>query len=175
MAMSPRSLPTQTGCRRLHAHDIPNGHPVRRFQEYFLAKRRADGCLHREDFDTLDVVQIMPLMQILELVEPETYRYRLFGTAMADLIGCDLTGQHLQDIVDPRVLHLRLAEISDARTCNTPVYSTSELGFPEREFITVIRGMFPGCMAGRDLIFFPTAPADTQLTSPSTPVLPAGR
>ena len=105
----------------------------------------------------------MPWMQILERIEGQTYRYRLFGTAMAGLIGHDLTGQRLQDVVEPGVLQLRLAEIGDALTGNAPVYSTSELAFPGHEFISVIRGLFPGSMAGRDLVFFPTAPVGTGL------------
>lgn len=94
---------------------------------------------------------------------------------MAGLIGTDLTGQYPQDIVEPDVLRLRLAEINDACANNTPVYSTSVLAFPGREFITVIRGLFPGSMEGRDLIYFPTAPLSAGRTGPPTPILPAGR
>lgn len=175
MAISPRSLPTQTNCRRLQAHEVPQGHPVRRLEAYFLAKRRPDGRLHRDDFDPLDIFEIMPWMQILELDECRAYRYRLFGTAMAGLIGTDLTGQRLQDVVEPDVLELRLTEISDAFTGNAPVYSTSELAFPGREFITVIRGLFPGSKDGQDLVFFPTAPVDTGRTGQPAPISPVGR
>lgn len=153
-----RPVPPQTNYRRVSADELPDGHPVGRFHDYYLANRDRDGWLQRSAFDPLDIFTIMPWLQILEETEPDLYRYRLCGTQVCRLLNADLTGRLMRDIVDDRVHAVRLAEIDDAWAAGEPVFSASELNFPRREFITVIRGLFPGQHDGRRILFFPVAP-----------------
>lgn len=159
-------LPTRVNYRRLDETEIPANHPVRCFQKYFDDHKRTDGILYREDFDPLHIIEIMPWMQILEEFEPDDYKYRLFGTAAADMLNADLTGKRLRDIVSPAIHQTRLKEIQDTFFQTRPIYSYSELNFESREFIRVYRGMFPGQMTTTKLVYFITAPIETDMSVP---------
>ncbi|MBT5263566.1 MAG: PAS domain-containing protein [Rhodospirillaceae bacterium] len=156
-------IPPQSNYRRLDSSDIPDGHPVSGFGAYFLSTRRDDGKLHRADFDPLELVRLMPWLQILEPAGQSDFRYRLSGTLVVDMLKADLTGKMLSQIVDREVMDVRRGEIQDVFSTHAPVFSVSELNFPGREFVTVYRGLFPGASDTGDLVFFITAPVDARV------------
>jgi hypothetical protein len=85
-------LPSRPPLRRLH-HLLRHWHVL-----------RADRTLPQPaDFDILDIPQLFGHLHVVEVYEgaPTRFRFRLFGTRIADLGGRDLTGRWVSDIPPP--------------------------------------------------------------------------
>jgi len=79
---------------------------VRRLNAWWLAHRRADCIPDRGDFDPEAVKPLLPNLFIAEAEHaPFRVRYRLVGTKAVGVIGFDITGRYLDDLlgVDPGV------------------------------------------------------------------------
>ena len=72
--------------------------------DYWL-DRLVDGSLpSRADVDPIDFPHLLGRLNLIEVLREEgrlRFRYRLFGTKVSDMIGRDLTGRLLEDVVLP--------------------------------------------------------------------------
>jgi len=151
--------------RLIAAQDVPLHHPVRAFYDYYLSRRGADGYLDRASFDPADNLKLLPWVQILEEIEPEVFRHRVVGTAIARLLGRDNTGKLFGDGITAKSKQTRMEEFRTAFATGEAVLSTSSLMQEERNFITVFRGVFPGRADTTRLIFLPVASVDERLAT----------
>ncbi len=62
--------------------------------------RKEGGAPTREDYDLLEIVERLPSCVLLSIDGPNTVTARLFGTALVELLGVDLTGVNVYDIFD---------------------------------------------------------------------------
>jgi hypothetical protein len=69
---------------------------TRFFYNYWVSKVKGDTIPSRRDIDPVEFPQFMANCLILDVEGPGRYRYRLFGTHIADWNERDLTG-HLLD------------------------------------------------------------------------------
>jgi hypothetical protein len=77
------------------AQTAPIRHLIHYFDRKFAASERAEGA-------TLDPAEFRPALGYVNVVEPvdggRDFRFRIFGTFVAAVTGCDLTGQLLSQM-----------------------------------------------------------------------------
>lgn len=151
-------------CRQVKVEDVPLLHPVRVFHDYFMSKRSADGFLDRANFDPADNLRLLPWVQILEEIEADVFRHRVVGTAVVELLGRDNTGKLFGDGITEELKQKRTEEFRTAFATGQPVLTCSASMQPERSFITVFRGAFPGRAGATRLIFLPVAATEKRLS-----------
>lgn len=72
---------------------------VRRAYEYWSAARRGDRLPARADIDPVGIPTILPYLTLVERdAADRRMRYRLFGSALVDLLGRDPTGRYLDEV-----------------------------------------------------------------------------
>jgi hypothetical protein len=87
MVMSNNSELSQSGVQMLHAGS-------RKLFRYWEALRAERPCPNRSDIDLRQIVEIMPNMVILDWNQRcQTWRYRLIGTEVCNLMNRSLTGE----------------------------------------------------------------------------------
>ena len=118
---------------------------------------RTQGTFRERDFSPAEQPRIQPWLQILEEDTDGAFQYRFVGSGVDELLEFSKSGQMLGHRVPDHVLQRRLKEIADCRAEQCPVFSTSVLPLHGKEFIAVIRGVFP-CGDDDALIFMPVAP-----------------
>ncbi|WP_119420269.1 PAS domain-containing protein [Desertibaculum subflavum] len=105
--------PALTRLRRLHQHWV---------------QLCGDRPLPSPDqFDILTLPQLMGYLHIVEVEgEPPRFRFRLFGTRIAEIGGRDLTGRWVDDIEPPRWAEAVQAAFLQPLTHRLPCYSRSD-------------------------------------------------
>ncbi|WPZ32839.1 PAS domain-containing protein [Thalassobaculum sp. OXR-137] len=124
---------------------------VRDAYAYWAGKRR--GCLlpARADIDPVDIPRLLPHVSLVER-EAATgrYRYRLFGSALVEILGREPTGKYLDEIYPD-------FESSESRRYRDQVFEMGKpshrigrpsLRFP-KDFVSVERLYLPLAEDGR--------------------------
>ncbi|HLZ65862.1 MAG TPA: PAS domain-containing protein [Aliidongia sp.] len=71
---------------------------IHRLHDYWLSKGGAEGRIpQRSDIDPLELVDILPNLAIIEVVEGR-WRYRLIGTRIVEFVGRDSTGKYFDEL-----------------------------------------------------------------------------
>jgi len=71
---------------------------VRAFNDYCLSVKPAGGYADRADFDPFKLRPWLGYIMILEhLPADDDFRYRMYGTFVAEQTGCDMTGRRVSD------------------------------------------------------------------------------
>ncbi len=66
---------------------------------YWLSKCTAEGYPSRADLDPLEIPELLGHIMIVQLADPfEDSFYRLYGTAITDYYGVDMTGWKMRDV-----------------------------------------------------------------------------
>lgn len=124
---------------------------VRDAYAYWVGKKNGDRLPARADIDPVDIPRILPHISLVER-EAETgrYRYRLFGSALVDILGREPTGKYLDEIYPD-------FEQSESRRYRDQVFEMGKpshrigrpsLRFP-KDFVTVERLYLPLAEDGR--------------------------
>jgi len=146
---------------------IPDGHPVRRYADYHRACAQEDGVLRRQDFDPIDLPRIIPWMLILEQTGDDgriEFLYRLAGTGCREIFGIDYTGKILGEDLPPDAAAERRREIIEVLDEKQPRYTRTQIPIEGREFITILRGVFPvSRKSGPDCVHIIIAPEKIRL------------
>jgi hypothetical protein len=83
----------------------PSAEPLRRLVQYWRSKCVGDQLPGRPDIDPVALAYLLPNLFILDVraeEEPNSrFRFRLFGTELARVHGCDLTGRTLHQSLEP--------------------------------------------------------------------------
>lgn len=124
------------------------GHPsLRRLYEYWDEKRGRRIAPARADIDPVDIPDILPNLFIyrLEWADDGTPHYlmRLFGTALVEAFGRDLTGMEFDDIFGgPEYEVMRLEYDTVARTA-APLCVRHDANWIERDHVVYERMLLP--------------------------------
>ncbi|MGK2739744.1 PAS domain-containing protein [Tepidicaulis sp. LMO-SS28] len=146
---------------------IPDRHPVARYADYHKERAQQDGVLRRQDFDPIEIPRIIPWMLILEQTEIEgriEFLYRLAGTGCREIFGIDYTGKILGEDLPADAAAERRREIIEVLDEKQPRYTRTQIPIAGREFITILRGVFPvSRKSGADCVHIIIAPEKIQL------------
>lgn len=123
---------------------------IRQVHGWWLAKRGPRRLPDRADFDPAEMKALLPYLLIADFtLNPFRVRYRLAGTTVVELSGCQFAGRYLDELVPPDAEerwedHYRLAyESASPVFGETTVPLLSGSGFFTYEF-----GIFPLSMGG---------------------------
>jgi len=68
--------------------------------DYWCSKRAGRIAPRRQDIDPSEIASLLPLLYLVDYEQPDTFRYRLAGTEIAETFGHgNLKGQTLGDIM----------------------------------------------------------------------------
>lgn len=95
---------------------------LRELYAYWEARCSGRPAPRRSDIDPVDVPQLLPLMAICEVLQaPRSYVVRLFGTGLVEMLGRDLTGKAIHDILHGAHLDSALADLDRVTRSMRPV------------------------------------------------------
>jgi hypothetical protein len=72
---------------------------IRQAYAYWSGKRRGERLPARTDIDPVDIPAVLPHLALVERdADSRRMRYRLFGSALVELLGQDATGRYLDEV-----------------------------------------------------------------------------
>ncbi len=134
---------------------IPSLHPVDQYTEYFTSLKDHEGVLRRSDYDPLDIPKLLPWLMVLDETHfrgAALHRFRFVGTRLCEILGKDLTGRSLNESIPSAELDYRLSEFDEVRSQRKQIYGRGGVPLPGREFVEIIRGVFPVARDGEDKV-----------------------
>ncbi len=130
------------------SHDVAISHPaLRGLFDLWDVKRGSRQAPPRSDFSHEDLLPWFGHLMLLDCLDNNEYRYRLYGTALTQLFGFDLTGKLVGAVTDrigakPQDEYARVVRIG------APVY-TSRISPSAREYLQVDKLALPLMEGGR--------------------------
>lgn len=105
-------------------------HRLHRVYDYWQAKRGARAMPARVDVDPGELRSELPYLMLTDVVDGgRRFRYRLFGTAVADAFGMDPTGRFVDEVMsDPKYRAFIIGLYRDIVTKKRPICSTTRYG-----------------------------------------------
>jgi hypothetical protein len=96
--------------------------------DYWQKKRGTRALPARRDIDPTELVSVLPHLMLVDVEEGPRFRYRLFGTAVAEAFGSDPTGKYIDEVMVGAYKTFLLGLYDDLLVSKKPVYSTSIYG-----------------------------------------------
>jgi hypothetical protein len=130
------------------SHDVAISHPaLRSLFDLWDVKRGSRQAPPRSDFSHEDLLPWFGHLMLLDCLDNNEYRYRLYGTTLTELFGFDLTGKMVGASVDrigtkPQDEYARVVRIG------APVY-VSRSSPSAREYLQVDKLALPLMEGGR--------------------------
>ena len=129
--------------QELRLEDIPSGHPVALFAEFWDQAAAGRPAPEWSAFDAVDHPKILPWVLLLKPEPGGVLRYAICGTGCAALFGMSFDGMEFGDGMPADAVEIRRREFARAQAGEAPLYSRASLPIEHREFIDVYRGVFP--------------------------------
>ena len=112
---------------------------LREVRDYWRAKCAGRPMPRRADIDPAELRSHLPYLSLLDVL-PETkdFRFRLLGTAFAEIIGHNSTGRTVREVyenLDPEVMQWMLDSYQAVVTTKRPVFKRGSLRAVEKDFI----------------------------------------
>jgi hypothetical protein len=85
--------------RRVPLESMTNDR-LRRLHEYWNGKRAGRAMPSRADIEPLEMVEHLGRMHLLDVVEPNLFRFRLYGSSVTNPNVKDMTGRTTRDYED---------------------------------------------------------------------------
>lgn len=119
-------------------------HPrIRAFYTVWLRKRGIRRAPARRDFDPVEMRDFLPNLYMFDVVEPGArLRYRLIGTAVAELAG-EVTGKFIDEVLPPAMYAALRPHYDDVVRHFIPRYHANDLGWQGRPYIRYYRLLLP--------------------------------
>jgi hypothetical protein len=111
--------------------------------DYWQKKRGTRALPARRDIDPTELVNVLPHLMLIDVEEGPRFRYRLFGTAVADAFGSDPTGKYIDEVMVGAYKAFLLGLYNDLITSKKPIYSTSIYGGERHGQLWTQRLMLP--------------------------------
>lgn len=128
-----QEIPFKDADQRLHA-----------VLKYWAAKRGAAAMPSRRQIDPLELgPAVLPHLMLVDVEPGPRFRYRLFGTAVAEAFGNDPTGQYIDAVMVGSYRDFLLGLYGDLVAMKKPVYSTSIYGAQRQGKMWTQRLMLP--------------------------------
>ncbi|MDR3498038.1 MAG: PAS domain-containing protein [Parvibaculum sp.] len=90
---------------QIHYLDAPAQPDVAALAAYWERKRGTRRMPDRQDIVPAEIVRLLPYLHISEVLDGGgDFRFRIFGTALVNLIGAELTGKRLSELGQPSAL-----------------------------------------------------------------------
>jgi hypothetical protein len=83
----------------LLAYDYRGDAVLGRVLAYWEERRGSRRMPARRDLDPADLAAVLPHLQLIDVVLPDRFRYRLVGTALVDAFGHDYTGRFVDELL----------------------------------------------------------------------------
>jgi hypothetical protein len=96
--------------------------------DYWQQKRGAREMPARRDIDPTELVSVLPHLMLVDVEKGPRFRYRLFGTAVAEAFGSDPTNRYIDEVMVGAYKAFLLGLYNDLLVSKKPVYSTSIYG-----------------------------------------------
>ena len=163
-------------------YPVPSAQDDPRFRwlfDYWLEKVR-DGYLPgRGDIDPIDFPHLLGRINLIDVLRDQDrlrYRYRLWGTKIAEMIGRDHTGRLLEDVVLPRDYRRIGTVFGEVVETGRPHFWQIPVPFIGRDFGSYRRLLLPlaGDGLSVDLLLSLVIEDDGALLEPPTEWDPAG-
>lgn len=133
-----------------HENDLGVVHPhpkLRALFDLWDARRGSRPAPARSDFSHEDLQPWFGHLMLLDCLDDNEYRYRLYGTGLVRLFGFDLTGQTVSASAD-RIGDKPLEEYASVVRIGAPVY-VSRISPSAREYLKVDKLALPLMEDGR--------------------------
>lgn len=158
--------------RRVGLQDIPASHPVAVFSEFWQSIAAGGSPVPWTLFDPVEHKDILPWLLLLKRspgADPDvsqSWSYSVCGTGCTQLFGQTYQGKVFGESLPPSAVAERQAEIHQLVAGSGPLYSHTNLPIEDRDFVEVIRGVFPFTASGPilDCVLFVIARDDKELT-----------
>lgn len=134
--------------REIPLAEVPGAHPAAVFHRFWQAAARGRRWAPWSHFDPVDHPAILPWVLLLKS-EPlpqgpgQNWRYAVCGTGCTDLFGFSYQGKLFGTGMPAEAAAERLAEFDRVVAGAGPLFFDSHLPIPTREFVRVLRGIFP--------------------------------
>ncbi|MFO0987836.1 MAG: PAS domain-containing protein [Alphaproteobacteria bacterium] len=116
---------------------------LHRLYEYWERKRGARALPARRDIEPTELVPLLPHLMMVDVEAGPRFRYRLFGTAVAEAFGSDPTGRYIDEVMVGAYKAFLLGLYNDLVVSKKPVYSTSIYGGKREGRLWTQRLMLP--------------------------------
>ncbi|MGF1628586.1 MAG: hypothetical protein ACFCUT_03880 [Kiloniellaceae bacterium] len=156
--------------REIPLTDLPAGHPAAVFFHFWKQAARGQAWAPWSRFDAVDHPSILPWVLLLKLEPADAgagdlqWRYAVCGTGCTELFGFSFQGKFFGEGMSSEAAAERLAEFQRVVEGEGPLFFDSHLPIPTREFVRVLRGIFPFSTGegGIDRLFVVVAKDDTR-------------
>ncbi len=103
---------------------------LRQVYDYWQEKRVDRPMPSRRDIDPAELKGVLPYLVLTDVTDGGTrFRYRLFGTAVAQAFGMDPTGRFIEDVMsEAKYRNFILGLYRDIVMMRRPVFSTTRYG-----------------------------------------------
>ena len=134
--------------REISAADLPATHPATVFHHFWTAAADGRSWAPWALFDPVDHPGILPWVLLLKAEPADAgkgvqWRYAVCGTGCTDLFGFSYQGKLFGVGMPAEAAAERLAEFGRVVAGSGPLFFDSHLPIPTREFVRVLRGIFP--------------------------------
>jgi len=133
--------------REISVGELPPLHPAAVFCRFW--DEAADGKVWApwSHFDAVDHPTVLPWVLLLRKEATSTggirWRYAVCGTGCTELFGFSYQGKLFGTGMPAEAAAERLAEFQRVVDGSGPLFFDSQLPIPSREFVRVLRGIFP--------------------------------
>lgn len=153
---SPKHIARYSDVRRVKEAPRHRNDAIRRFDSYWCALCDRLGCWpSRENLDPVEMgAAILPWMLLVELREDAKgvfFHYRLCGTEIANLAGCDVTGGTTREVVDSDNLQIIIEPYLYTLRERCPSFWETAVFHEIYRWRPVVRGVWPLSENGRDI------------------------
>ena len=142
--------------------DVPEPHPVAHLANWWNSHATEERTPPWSAFDPVDHRLVLPWILLLRPMEDGRLKYVVSGTLCDEVFGFSYLGKVFGEGLPPDAAKARKDEFNRAVTNREPLYSKVNLPVENKEFIKVIRGVFPFLTDSGDIerIMVVIAPVD---------------
>lgn len=133
--------------REISLGEIPAVHPAAVFHRFWEAAAEGRAWAPWRSFDAVDHPGVLPWVLLLKSEPGDSgatrWRYVVCGTGCTKLFGFSYQGKLFGTGMPAEAAAERLAEFQRVVQGSGPLFFDSHLPIPTREFVRVLRGIFP--------------------------------
>lgn len=134
--------------REISPAEVPPAHPAATFHRFWARASGGRSWAPWTTFDAVDHSAILPWVLLLKSEAAgdgwgQRWRYAVCGTGCTELFGFSYQGKLFGAGMPAEAAAERLAEFDRVVDGAGPLFFDSHLPIPNREFVRVLRGIFP--------------------------------
>jgi hypothetical protein len=119
-------------------NDFPLDHPVVTFHKYWGDFFKGSGPVAWSSFNPMKTPNVLPWIMLLDCLNDDIYRFRVFGTGCQQLFGSDQTGEIFGYNVDNIFVCQAKKKFGQLKTGASPMFHAGNLPFINQAHIQVL-------------------------------------